>query len=237
MIITGFLGYKNNSPTMYNTYNKRFNNINSLVLNRRFSLRNNSLFTNQIRYNLNDSSLNIRYYSTNTNDNKYDELFNELKINPIYHFDNLDNLNTRVSILNTVKGLSGIYIVINKVTKNYYIGSAITNRFYKRFCSHLIYFTGSKILRDSVNKHGLSNFIFGVLEIFPELITQETNKELLKLEDKYLKTYLPKYNILLEAGNSFGYKHTEETILRIKNNYTEERKEILRQYQTNRKGL
>lgn len=129
MIITGFLGYKNNSLTMYNTYKKRFNNINSLVLKRGFSLRTNSLFTNQIRYNLNDSSLNIRYYSTNTNNNKYDELFNELKINPIYHFDNLDNLNTRISILNTVKGLSGIYIVINKVTKNYYIGSAITNRF------------------------------------------------------------------------------------------------------------
>jgi len=29
----------------------------------------------------------------------------------------------------------------------------------------------------------------------------------------------------LEAGNAFGYKHTEDTKQRMKNNYSEERKE------------
>lgn len=32
---------------------------------------------------------------------------------------------------------------------------------------------------------------------------------MLDLEDKYLKLLLPNYNILTEAGSSFGYKHTE----------------------------
>jgi hypothetical protein len=31
----------------------------------------------------------------------------------------------------------------------------------------------------------------------------------LDLEDKYLKLLLPNYNILIEVGSSFGYKHTE----------------------------
>ena len=38
------------------------------------------------------------------------------------------------------KGLSDIYMIVNKITKDYYIGA--TNRFYARFSNHLI--RGSK---------------------------------------------------------------------------------------------
>jgi len=47
----------------------------------------------------------------------------------------------------------------------------------------------------------------------------------MNLETKWIKTYLPSYNILLEAGNSFGDKHTEETKQKIKDNYSNERRE------------
>lgn len=35
---------------------------------------------------------------------------------------------------------------------------------------------------------------------------------------------LPNYNIITEAGSSFGYKHTEVTRLKMKTNYNIERK-------------
>lgn len=48
---------------------------------------------------------------------------------------------------------------------------------------------------------------------------------------------MPKYNILTEAGNSFGYRHNEESLLRMKLSFSDERRELLRQLQKNRKGL
>lgn len=212
-----------------------------------YKLRNNILNKNFV----NRSPGSIRHYSTSINTNIidndwksrlaeseefYSELFERLKINPIYYFDNLDKEEVRQLINRKLKGLGGIYIIINKKNDNIYIGSAITNRFYRRFYKHLISFHGSKPVKTSVKKHGLEHFMFGILEIFPEVITKDNNKELIKLEDKYLKTYLPNYNILLEAGSSFGYKHTEESKLRMRFNYTEERKELIRQLQFSKKG-
>lgn len=55
----------------------------------------------------------------------------------------------------------------------------------------------------------MQNFAFIILDLYPYVVTKENNKELLDLEDKYLKLLVPNYNILTEAGSSFGYKHTE----------------------------
>jgi len=51
-------------------------------------------------------------------------------------------------------------------------------------------------------------------------VTKVNNKQLLDMEDFYLKTLLPNYNILTEAGSSFGYKHTDITRLKMKQNYS-----------------
>ena len=91
--------------------------------------------------------------------------------------------------------------------------------------NHLIYFNGSKIVKNSVKKYGLHNFVFIVLELFPKIVNQENNKELFNLEDFYLKSLLPDYNILTEAGSSFGYKHTEITRIKMKTNYSEKRRQ------------
>jgi hypothetical protein len=45
------------------------------------------------------------------------------------------------------------------------------------------------------------------------------------LEDFYLKSLLPNYNILTEAGSTFGYKHTEVTRINMKSTYNIERRE------------
>jgi len=107
---------------------------------------------------------------------------------------------------------------------DYYIGSASTGRFHARFSNHLYNFHGSKVVKNAVKKYGLSSFAFMVLELFPEIVNKENNKKLLDLEDFYLKSLLPNYNILTEAGSSFGYKHTEITRLNMKANYSEERR-------------
>lgn|SRR5574338_321900 len=117
-----------------------------------------------------------------------------------------------------------IYGIFNLITGDFYIGSAITNKFYSRFYKHLIKGLGNKYVYYSVNKYKLENFAFVILEYFPEEVTRKNNKLLMDLETKWLKTYSPSYNILLEAGNSFGYKHSEETKRKMRENYSEERR-------------
>jgi group I intron endonuclease len=47
------------------------------------------------------------------------------------------------------------------------------------------------------------------------------------MEDFYLKSLLPNYNILTEAGSSFGYKHTELDRIKMKTNYSLERRILI----------
>lgn len=159
--------------------------------------------------------------------NLLSEFLQEKQIKPIYIYENLHLDETRKTILKDTKNLSGIYLIFNKITGDYYIGSASTNRFYARFSNHLLYFKGSKILKNAVKKYNISNFAFLVLEIFNEIVNKENNKKLLDMEDFYLKYLLPNYNILTEAGFSFGYKHTELDRIKMKDNYSLECREFI----------
>ena len=153
-----------------------------------------------------------------------DNFIKDKNLKPVYTYEKLESHETREKVCKEIKHISGIYMILNKVTLDYYIGSASTNRMYSRFIKHMIYLTGSKIVKLAIKKYNLSNFAFLVLEIFPEIVTQKNNKQLLDLEDFYLKSLLPNYNILTEAGNSFGYKHTEIIRINMKANYSLERR-------------
>ena len=59
-------------------------------------------------------------------------------------------------------------------------------------------------------KYGHSNFTLEILEYCDP-------SEILSREQHYLDLLKPSYNILKIAGSSFGYKHTDETILKLKN--------------------
>jgi group I intron endonuclease len=200
-----------------NLKNTRYNKLNnkSIYLLNKFSKRRYSIipFLNKSLEISCTERLNI--------------IIKELGLNPTYVFENLDLENIRKQILNETKGLSGIYMIVNKITKDYYIGSAATNRFYARLSNHLIYFRGSKVVKSAVKKYELKNFAFIILELYPNIVTKENNKELLNLEDKYLKLLLPNYNILTEAGSSFGYKHTEVDRQKIKYLYSDVRREMI----------
>jgi group I intron endonuclease len=88
----------------------------------------------------------------------------------------------------------------------------------------LFNFKGNKVIKNAVKKYGISSFAFIILELFSDIVTKVNNKKLLDLEDFYLKSLLPNYNILTEAGSSFGYKHSEITRIDMKVNYSEERR-------------
>lgn len=178
--------------------------------------------------------ISIRCYSTNhkneslvTNkrlnvDIKYH--MEKLNLDPIFIYENVHLIETKKRLLDELRGLSGIYMVLNKITGDYYIGSAATNRFGSRFSKHLISFLGSKVVKNAVKKYGIENFAFIVLELYPKIVNKDTNRELLDLEDSYLSLLTPTYNILTEAGSSFGYKHSDIDRQKMKENYSEERR-------------
>ena len=212
MMATAFLGYKHspkwsNSNYNYTTYNK-IKKVNLSLIHKRHN-----------------SSLSKP--NTTTISPKLSEFLKAKNLDPVFIYESLDKNEVRKSILSDTRGLSGIYLILNKVTLDYYVGSASTNRLYGRFSNHLIYHKGSKIVKLAVKKYKLPCFAFLVLELFPEIVNKDNNKKLMDIEDFYLKSLLPNYNILTEAGNTFGYKHTEMDRLKMKENYSLERRSLI----------
>ena len=225
MICIGFLGYEH-SPKWFNNISEHFNDfylnlMPSYCLCSAFTITTPCSLKTTQTLSSDDSSIKSKQKNS---DQLIETFLKEKNLTPVYVYDNLDLPATRKKISEDLKQKSGIYLILNKITLDYYIGSASTNRMYSRFSNHLIYFSGSKIVKLAVKKYNLSNFAFLVLEIFPEIVNQQNNKNLLDLEDFYLKSLLPNYNILTEAGNSFGYKHTEITRIKMKANYSLERR-------------
>lgn len=135
-----------------------------------------------------------------------------------------------------LKNRSGIYIIINKITKNTYVGSAINNQIFNRYVSHMLRLNGSKLVRKAILKHGLNNFIFGILKYSSEKIDRNNQNKLFDIENEYLSLLLPKYNILLEAGNTKDKLRTEEAIKRVRSLFSKERRLLLKNLQHSRKG-
>lgn len=220
LVVTAFLGCCLYSPKWYeyNNYYKNYSNFSLNLTSQRSPHKNR----------------NIRYYSSSSKSNisgddgsVLDKFLIEKNLNPNFIYEELNNKKIQNKIIKDTDNLSGVYLILNKETLDYYVGSASTNKFYSRFYRHLINFTGSKIVKLAVKKYGLNKFAFIILELFPETVNVENNKNLLDLEDFYLKSLLPNYNILTEAGSSFGYKHTEITRIKMKANYSEERREAI----------
>ena len=226
MIATGFLGYLR-SPIWFNISKKtKYQKNNKKIINNKRLLSNNLINRNLILFNNSRLRVNRRYSTQSSSiSDTLKTSIKELGINPVYIYENLKLENTIKQISEDIKGLSGIYMIYNKITKDYYIGSASTNRFYSRFCNHLIYFRGNKTVKLAIKKYKLENFAFMILELYPNIVTKKNNKELIDLEDKYIKLLLPNYNILTEAGSSFGYKHTEVDRQKMKDIYSYARRE------------
>ena len=214
LMATAFLGYKH-SPKWSNSKNNSitYNKINKITL--------------PLIHKRHNSTLAKSNTVTATTSPRLSKFLKDKNLDPFFSYENLDNDEVRKNILSETRGLSGIYLILNKVTLDYYVGSASTNRLYAKFSNHLIYHKGSKIVKLAVRKYKLSSFAFLVLELFPERVNKDNNKKLIDREDLYLKCLLPNYNILTEAGNTFGYKHTTMARVKMKENYSPERRFLI----------
>ncbi len=105
---------------------------------------------------------------------------------------------------------SGIYQIKNLINDKVYLGS--TNNFNRRKLDHyralLKNKHPNKKLQRSFNKYGKENFIFEILAVCPI-------EYCIKLEQWFINTVRPKYNILLTAGNCLNYKHSTESKQKI----------------------
>ena len=112
-----------------------------------------------------------------------------------------------------------IYFFFNELTRKFYIGSA--RNLQNRFSRHIESFRsaspkGCKLLVNSVKKHGLGRFLFGILKILPPGCTR---RELLDCEQLYLNFYEPwkkniGYNLLPSAGSPEHFNRGEDFCVR-----------------------
>jgi len=128
---------------------------------------------------------------------------------PIKVYDNADTLKAQAVKEN--RGKSGIYGLINKANGNSYVGSSVNLG--KRFSNYYSfkYITDPKrnmIIHKALIKHGYSAFSLVVMEY-----CETTN--IISREQYYIDLLKPKYNILSQAGSSLGFKHSEETRLKM----------------------
>ena len=234
MMAIGFLGYVY-SPIWFNL----FFFLNFFLVYKNNSFHKKSVFKTQNLLPLHNKHLtkNIsifskRYYSTNKKDNLsislvVKENMNTLNLNPVFIYENIHLKLVQTDIKNELKNLSGIYMIFNKITGQYYIGSASTNKFYSRFYKHFITGSHNKHLKNAIKKYGIDNFAFIILELFPEVTDQVSNKGLLDLEQTYIDLLPLSYNIALEAGNTYGYKHEDWVRANMKAYFTPERRKAI----------
>lgn len=139
------------------------------------------------------------------------------------YFTNLQDSNVHAQIKKLCQGQSGVYKITNLKNNNQYIGSAITkkaglNRLYVRFRNHFFNHHKLFLITRAVKNYGVNNFSWEILE-FTDIETTRTR------ETYYIQTLKPEYNILESAENSLGYSHTPETLLKMKAEYSQERRE------------
>ena len=112
-----------------------------------------------------------------------------------------------------------MYIFINNITKDTYIGSSVNLT--RRIAVHIFHAGSNKetniVFYRAMRKYGLENFSLAIIEFCtPDLAS------CLELEQKWIDYYQPKYNILKEARSSIGFRHSKETINKLKDMFSKE---------------
>lgn len=102
---------------------------------------------------------------------------------------------------------TGIYKIANKITGDFYIGSAVNLN--KRHGNHKSALKkqihSNKYLQNVFNKYGLDNLSFEIIELV------EDKNNLIAREQFFINTLKPKYNIRQIADSNLGLKWSKET--------------------------
>lgn len=127
------------------------------------------------------------------------------------------NIHTKVVISQIRSDLykkSGIYAFINTVNRNRYIGSGVN--LYRRFLDHLKGRSSNLRLQKAFKRHGINKFDFVVYAFAKYSVPLITDMETLFM------SYFPKdklYNFKYDAASMYGYKHTDESIAKMKKRF------------------
>jgi len=134
---------------------------------------------------------------------------NSNKLNPVVVYANAEL--QKDQILKENRGKSGIYRWTNLINKKTYIGSSIDlrTRLYIYYSVKRIS-NSNMVIYKALQKYGYSNFSLEILEYC------EPDQAILK-EQKYIDLLKPGYNINPTAGSSLGYKHSSETMEKLRN--------------------
>lgn len=116
-------------------------------------------------------------------------------------------------------------MVLNEIIKESYISRGYSekdtyNSLYCRYRNHFYYFIASsnKNLKEMIERYGIQNFSFHILEI-------AHSSQVVDIENFYLKTYFPEYNKAPTAYFPSGFTHTEESRRKMRENYSLEKRE------------
>ena len=126
-----------------------------------------------------------------------------------------NTLINKPNVLRENKNKSGIYIWVNKLNNESYVGSSVnlTKRFRRYY--NINYLKGRLVIYNSriykaLLKYTYSNFNLEILEY--------CNIESLKIREQYYIDLLkPEYNICKTAGSMLGFKHSLKTLEKFKN--------------------
>jgi len=140
-----------------------------------------------------------------------DTVLSNNNITPVAIYNNADT--QKELILNQNRGKAGVYRWTSKLSGKSYVGSSINlskrfNDYYNY--NHLVSSNRRNMLINrALLKYGYSNFMLEILEYCDKSRSIER-------EQYYLDFLKPDYNILTKASSSLGYKHSEETLLKMK---------------------
>jgi len=130
---------------------------------------------------------------------------------------------SKKDIYRELRKKSGVYVFINNITKELYVGSSINLT--KRMVNYYYYYNSDKpskmVIIRAMKKYGLENFSLGIKEFCeqdPKICINLVASGL----QKWIDHYKLKYNVLTTAGNSLGYKHSVETINKLKEIFSKE---------------
>jgi len=129
-------------------------------------------------------------------------------VKPIIIYINADT--DKLYLFADNRGKVGVYRWINKISGNTYVGSSIniSVRMYTYFSLRSLAKSNRPIDR-ALLKYGFSNFSLEILEYCNE-------DNVLKREQYFIDLLKPEYNIVQTAGSTLGYKHTPESLAKMR---------------------
>jgi NUMOD3 motif/GIY-YIG catalytic domain/NUMOD1 domain len=140
-----------------------------------------------------------------------------LALIPIVTYSNAET--AKSSILSGNKNKSGVYMWVHNESGKRYIGSAFDLSKRLRCYYSVSYLNRAKSMYvcRALLDHGYSAFSLVIIEYIDitNLSIEKSKELILEKEQYHLDNFLPEYNILKVAGSSLGYKHTEETLVKI----------------------